>query len=117
MENIEQEHLKLAKVVGKRSLAKDATLLHNRVELARDNISAAPEMALEQLNSLKGFLKRLSSQMNDDLKENHHALNKYGKAVDKVREIFLQNFFVKRKGQGRLTLFYYICFCEFLQFW
>lgn len=83
MESLVAEHEKLEK---KGNLSKAIADIQKTIDLlsnARDQVANNPDMAAVNVAKLKNPVKQSLDKVNDDMKEVHSAMNKYGKALEK----------------------------------
>lgn len=83
MEALHAEHEKLEK---RGNLSKTIADLQRTIDLlsnARDAVANDPDTASVTLAKLKNPVKQSFDKVNDDMKEVHSAMNKYGKALEK----------------------------------
>ena len=73
-------------------------LPHSHLKCSKWNSTADLEtidqnLAAITLAKLQNPVKQGFDRLNDDLKKVHQGLNKYGKSLDKVRRIYLYQYF------------------------
>ncbi|EEP81761.1 conserved hypothetical protein [Uncinocarpus reesii 1704] len=99
MELLQKEHQRLFKRAQSSKSINDVQATIDLLKEARDSIERDPSSASITLAKLQNPVKSSFETTNDSLKETYTALNKYGRALDKVRSEIAIVMHLLREGQ------------------